>query len=113
VGRELAHMTDEEIAAYRAQPSWPARVAAAHTIPREMRVTDAAALDPDQAARITVPTLLLVGGDSPAWRSEAGSLAAALPDARVAVLGGQGHAADALAPELVAETILPFVRAPH
>ncbi len=113
VARELAHMTDDEIAAYRAQPSWPARVAAAHTIPREARTLRALTLDPAQAGSVTAPTLLLVGGDSPAWKSEAQALAATLPDARVAVLGGQGHAADALAPELVAETILPFLRQPH
>jgi pimeloyl-ACP methyl ester carboxylesterase len=37
-------------------------------------------------------------------------VAAALPDARIAVLEGQGHAADIAAPELVAEQLLAFLR---
>jgi hypothetical protein len=37
-------------------------------------------------------------------------VAAVLPDARVAVLDGQTHTADIIAPELVAEQVLAFLQ---
>jgi pimeloyl-ACP methyl ester carboxylesterase len=51
---------------------------------------------------VTVPTLVLEGGQSP-WLSDgARALAGALPNAELRTLEGQGHdvAADALAPAL-------------
>lgn len=109
VARELANMSDEEIAAYRAQPSWPARVAAARTIPREVATVRELSIDPARVGGITAPTLLLIGEHSPDWASHAHALAEALQTAQVAVLNGQGHAADALAPEFVAEHVLGFL----
>lgn len=103
--------TDEEIAGMRAQPSWQARVAAAPTIPRELAAASQAYFDPAQAATITMPTLLLTGANShdPAVR-DAPTVAAALPDARVEVISGQGHLADVLAPETFASHMLAFLR---
>jgi pimeloyl-ACP methyl ester carboxylesterase len=106
---ELVGLTREELDTVRAQPSWPHRIAAVHTLPREMQAFSKTTFDPEQAARITAPTLLLVGEDSPAWRPEAGTVAAALPDARITVLAGQTHVADLLAPEVVVEPLLTFL----
>lgn len=65
--------------------------------------------NPEQAAKITAPTLLLADSDTPDdWQPE--TVAAALPNARIAVIDGQTHAPDLLAPEVVAETILAFLR---
>jgi pimeloyl-ACP methyl ester carboxylesterase len=109
--REVVMVPEEELAALRARPSWPARVAAAHTIARELRAFADEVLDPGQAARITVPTLLLTGSDSPdPSAADVGAVAAALPDARVVVLPGQQHVADALAPETVAGHVVAFLR---
>lgn len=109
--REVLHMTDEQIDAYRGQPSWPARVAAAHTLPRELRIPPERVFDAERAATVTAPTLLLEGSETPeGFKAAIGVVAAALPDARVAVLDGQGHTADVLAPELVAERLLAFLR---
>jgi pimeloyl-ACP methyl ester carboxylesterase len=59
------------------------------------------------AAAVNVPTLLLIGSESPEdWRQEVEPLAAALPEAEIAVLTGQAHSADVLVPELVAEQLL-------
>jgi pimeloyl-ACP methyl ester carboxylesterase len=109
--REVVRMPEVEIAGLRAQPSWPARVAAAHTIVRELRAVPGLPFDPGQAARITVPTLLLAGSDSgdPSV-AQIEDVAAALPDARIEVLEGQQHVADALAPELVAGHLVAFLR---
>ena len=106
--REFVQMSDQEIDAYRDQPSWQGRVAAAHTIVREERAFQERAFDPEAAATITVPALLLVGEDqSLDWQGE--TVRDALPNARIRVLEGQAHTADIVAPELVAEELLTFL----
>jgi pimeloyl-ACP methyl ester carboxylesterase len=108
--REVVLMPEAEITALRAQPAWPARVGAAPTIVRELRAIPQVLLDPGQAARIAVPTLLLTGSDSDdPFAADLGTVAAALPDARVGVLDGQRHVADILAPELFARRLLAFL----
>jgi len=106
--RDFVHMSDQEIDAYRNQPSWQGRVAAAHTIIREEQAFCERAFDHQQAARITAPTLLIVGDDqSLDWQPE--TVRDALPDARMSVLEGQAHTADIVAPELVANELLTFL----
>jgi len=108
--REVVQVPDEQLALLRSLPAWEARVAAAHTIPRELHVTNTYRLDPARLAGIRVPTLLLLGGDSPAFfRTSTEALGAALPDARVVVLSGQQHAAMDTAPELFAREVLAFL----
>ena len=110
VFREVVLMPEAEITALRAQPAWPARVAAAPTIVRELRAIPQVPFDPGQAARITVPTLLLTGSDSDdPFAADLATVAAALPDARIGVLDGQRHVADILAPELFARRLLAFL----
>jgi pimeloyl-ACP methyl ester carboxylesterase len=112
--REVVLMPGAELAALRAQPSWPGRVAAAPALVRELGAIAGAPLDPGWAARITVPTLLLTGSDSrDPFAADAGAVAAALPDARIGVLAGQQHVADIIAPELVAGHLLAFLRDPR
>jgi pimeloyl-ACP methyl ester carboxylesterase len=109
--REVVRMPEAELAALRAQPSWPARVAAAHTITRELQAISEVPLDPRQAARITVPTLLLTGSVSrDPFAGDVETVAAALPDTRIAVLEGQQHVADIFAPEVVAGHLLGFLQ---
>jgi pimeloyl-ACP methyl ester carboxylesterase len=109
--REVVRMPDEEFAVYRALPAWQARIAAAHTITRESRAEQAARLDPELAATLTVPVLLLVGSDSPeVLTAGVDTVAAALPDARIVVLDGQQHIAMDLVPEAFAEHVLAFLR---
>jgi pimeloyl-ACP methyl ester carboxylesterase len=58
----------------------------------------------DLLAKVSVPTLVLAGGNSSGWfRATAEAIAATVPDARSAVLPGQDHnpADDVLAPALV------------
>jgi len=112
--REVVRMPEAELTALRAQPAWPARVAAAPTITRELRALPEVAFDPAQAARITAPTLLLTGSDSrDPFAADTATVAAALPGARVVVLEGQQHVADILAPELVAGHLVAFLRGPR
>ena len=109
--REVVGMPEEEFAVYRGLPAWQARIAAAHTITRESRGEQAALFDPEQAAKITVPTLLLVGGDSPEFlKAGIDTVAAALPDAHIVVLEGQQHIAIDLVPEIFAKHVVAFLR---
>jgi pimeloyl-ACP methyl ester carboxylesterase len=109
--REVVRMPEEEFAVYRALPAWHARIAAAHTITRESRAEEAARFDPEQAATITVPTLMLVGGDSPDFlKAGVDVVAAELDDARVVVMEGQQHIAIDLVPAVFADHVLAFLR---
>ena len=104
-------MPDRELVAYRALPAWQARLAAAHTISRESRAEQHTPFDPDLAAGITVPTLLLIGGDSPDFiKADSETVAAALPDARIQVIEGQQHIALDLVPGVFADYVVAFLR---
>ena len=108
--REVLDMPAEQFEAYRSQPSWRHRVATAHTIPREIRTEHDHRWDAAVAATITVPVLLVTGGESPeAMRGDPETVAAGLPDARIAVVPGQQHVADVLAPETFAGILLTFL----
>jgi pimeloyl-ACP methyl ester carboxylesterase len=108
--RDVVHMSDDEVGLIKASAAWPARVAAAPTVPRELRAFSEQAFNADWAARITVPVLLLVGGDTPDdIKADPQVVAAALPDARVTVLPGQMHMAHLTDPEGFAATMLSFL----
>ncbi len=88
-------MPAADLAAFRADPIWPLRVAAAPTILREL---DAAEHDPaaglDAFGAVTVPVLQLVGSLSPAaFRTGAGALDARLAHGELAVIDGARHGA--------------------
>jgi pimeloyl-ACP methyl ester carboxylesterase len=109
--RDIAMMSEEEIAGLKAAPTWPARVAAAHTVPRELRAFGAQVFDPSLAAKISAPVLLLVGGESPDQiKADPEAVAAALPNARIRVLEGQAHIAHLSAPEAFAAEVMLFLR---
>lgn len=109
--RELLRMTRQEVDDMRALPSWPGRVAAAPALPRELRAVLQVRLDPAWAAKITAPTLLVTGSESAdPSRRDVPALRAWLPDVRLVVLPGQGHVADVVAPDVVAEQVLGFLR---
>jgi pimeloyl-ACP methyl ester carboxylesterase len=79
-------------------------------VPREIAGETQARLEPEQAARIRVPVLLVTGAEStdPANTGVA-AVAAALPDVRRLVLPGQQHIADILDPETFAAHLLEFL----
>ncbi|MFI6478706.1 alpha/beta fold hydrolase [Nonomuraea sp. NPDC050663] len=90
----------------------PAVQAVAHTLPHDpYEVVSAAsrggATPAEQAAAVSIPTLLLCGGDSFPWMIEsAAQLAAAMPDGRHHVMPGQHHVA---APEVLGPLLTRFV----
>lgn len=95
----------EAVAAMRLDPSWSDAEAAAHTLAYEAAVMGPGnALPAQRLAAITQPTLVLTGGNSPAWMTNAGTaVAGTIPVAVHRVLAGQMHnvSPQALAPELL------------
>lgn len=107
---EVVSMPDHEFERYRKLPAWPARVAAAHTLPREDLAQKQYRLDEKRCNDITVPTLLLTGGDSPTFFKDAAQrIAAATPNCRIVVLPGQQHIAIDTAPDLFVDKVLAFL----
>ncbi len=106
----VVELRPKELDQLRRSPVWASRVAAVHTVPRELRAEIELSLEADRFAGLQVPTLLLLGSESPEWAHLATqALAAALPDARVVLLEGQGHAATVTAPDLLASEIAGFL----
>jgi pimeloyl-ACP methyl ester carboxylesterase len=109
--KQVSGMSDAQIDELRGTPSWDARLAAAPTIPRELRAEAGWRFQPVRYARLRVPTLLLVGEQSPAWaRRSTDAVSGALPDVLVRELQGQGHSATLYAPELLAGELTAFLR---
>ena len=92
--REVVGLSEADLAAYRTNPVWPVRVAAAPTIVREMD----AELDPvaslDVLGRVRQPVLQILGGASlPVFRDGVAALEDRLTDGTVLVIPGAAHAA--------------------
>lgn len=109
--REVVHAPPHELEQLRSLPSWPARVAAAHTIPREMCGSDGYVFEPNRFSGLRTPTLLLLGGDSPPFlRAATEAVHSALPNSRIVTLPGQQHTAINTAPELFVREVLQFLQ---
>jgi len=110
--REVLEFSEEELEQFRASPTWPMRVAAAHTVPRELRAEERYRPDPEQFRSFTVPALLVLGSESPVWAHQGTELArTVLLNARVIVLPEQGHLAIMTAPELFTTEVVRFLQA--
>jgi pimeloyl-ACP methyl ester carboxylesterase len=84
------------IALMRRLPVWPKLRRVAHTLPYDMTIVApfqrGAALPTDRWEDVAVPTLVMVGGKSPAWLHHSGqALADVLPNASHRVVEGQTH----------------------
>jgi pimeloyl-ACP methyl ester carboxylesterase len=110
---ELAGCSAEQIERAKGDPSWPGRVASAHTVVRETRAEEDYRFDPARFAGLAIPTLLLTGSQTPGeLAASTNLLAVALPRARVVTMAGQGHVAMLTAPELVTRELLGFLGLP-
>jgi len=90
----IVGMSEAELDAYRANPVWPARVAAAHTILRELEAEASPAASLDALGKARAPVLLLLGSTSRSpFRIGTEALAARLADGAVHVIDGAAHAA--------------------
>ena len=108
---EIVGVPPHEMELLTSAPSWPGRVAAAHTIPREARAEESYRLPADQVGKLSIPVLLLLGGDSPPLAGRVSAmLEKTLPNARTVVMPGQQHIAMDTGPDLLIGAVVGFWR---
>ncbi len=108
--QDIVHVPPHEMEMLRSAPSWQARIAAAHTILREMRGSNEYVFEPANFNSLATPTLLLLGGDSPVFfKAGIEAVHAALPNSQVVVMPGQQHTAMNTAPELFTRAVFQFL----
>jgi pimeloyl-ACP methyl ester carboxylesterase len=107
---EAGDSTPEELSLLRAHRDWPARIEAAHTIPREMMSVRDYSFEPARFTNVLVPTLFLLGSESsPYYKAATKTLCAALAHGRIVLLPEQQHEGVITAPGLVLEEVLDFL----
>lgn len=100
--RELVRMPPHELE--------QTRLATVHTIPREFRAAEAYRFEPERFKQLPVPTMMLLGGDSPPFaRKNVEQWHDTLPDSRMVVLPGQQHIAMDTAPDLFVREVRTFL----
>jgi pimeloyl-ACP methyl ester carboxylesterase len=110
--RDVAKLPPDVLDLLRDDPSWLASVAAAHTLPREMRAVEAYVLNAVRLRGLVTPTQVLLGGDTlPSIKAAAEAVDEALPNSRMVVMAGQGHVAMNTGAELFTTEVLRFLTA--
>jgi pimeloyl-ACP methyl ester carboxylesterase len=106
---EIPRVPPDQLALMQSKPAWQARVAAAHTIVRELRAHQRYAFDASRFRGVETPTLFLLGGASPPFFKAAIDAGhEAVRSSRVVVMPGQTHVAIDTAPDLFARDVLAW-----
>ncbi len=99
----------EAVAGMRQTPIWPLFESVAPTLAYDDAIMGDGSVPTDGAKAVKVPTLVLDGGNSPAFMKHAAdALASVLPNAQRRTLPGQTHD---VAPEILAPVLIEFYRA--
>ncbi len=110
--RQLSGYDEDAIEELAGSPMWAARRRIVPTVPRELRAALAHGFDRAALAELPMPTLLLVGTESPRWAVRSvDACTDAIPGAERRMLDGQGHSANMTAPELLAAELGRFFAA--
>lgn len=110
--REVVRMPEHEFTLYRQLPMWQERIRLVPTILREQLAEEAYRFDATRFADLHVPTLFLLGGDSPPLFRQATEIAdAALPASRIVIMPGQQHIAMDTAPDVFVGEVIRFLLA--
>ncbi|HEY6118674.1 MAG TPA: alpha/beta hydrolase [Pyrinomonadaceae bacterium] len=109
--QEVVMISPNEIAAMKARPSWPARVAHVDSQIREIRALSGYRFDAKRIRKVKVPTLLLTGSKtaSPQLKKAISGLMESLPNRTLIVFEGQEHNAMDTIPEKFAEAVVNFL----
>ncbi|NOQ37129.1 MAG: alpha/beta fold hydrolase, partial [Methylococcaceae bacterium] len=101
---EIVGASNKEIGIIKNADTWDERVAAAHTILRELQVVDSYVFEAEKFQAVIVPTLLFLGAESPERRRViANTLEQSLPNSSIVELLGQQHGAVRTAPDLLVD----------
>jgi pimeloyl-ACP methyl ester carboxylesterase len=103
---KVVGIPEQVVAQLRHAPFRPALEATAHTLVYEASIVGDLTLPTAQMKSIKAPTLVIYGGESPAFMGNAAkALAKTIPDARVRGLDGQSHD---IVPMALAPVLLEF-----
>jgi pimeloyl-ACP methyl ester carboxylesterase len=109
--REIVRMPEYELNDYRQLPVWQTRVSLTPTIPRELGIGRTYQFTPERFANLRIPTLLLLGGDSPDEVKGGTKLVhSALPKSKAVILPGQQHIAMDIDPDLFVREVTQFLK---
>jgi pimeloyl-ACP methyl ester carboxylesterase len=104
----MVGIPDQMIAGMRSSPYWQAGERLAPTLAYDAAVMGDNTIPTERFARITVPTLVLAGSESPRFLQDAAAHAAAsIPGACHDVLAGQDHDVDA---RVIAQAVADFAQ---
>ena len=107
---EVVGMSDEALAAYRANPIWQSRAAAAGTILRELEAELEPAASLEALGLVRQPVLQILGTASlPVFHEATGALDARLADGRIARIDGARHAAHHTHPDAFVAAVRGFL----
>lgn len=88
----LVGMPQPMIEQVKQSPYFPAMAAMAHTLPYDVALANGGVAPTGRLEKVTVPTLAIAGGASPAWATNAAQVIAEyVPEATYVVLQGQDH----------------------
>ena len=108
--REIARMPEHEIELQKTKPGYAAKLESIHTVIFELQAVQLYKFNAAKMGKVTIPVMLLLGGDSPPFFRESAELAhAALPNSRIVVLPGQQHIAMDTAPDLFVREVTSFL----
>jgi pimeloyl-ACP methyl ester carboxylesterase len=108
--REVVGMDDAGLARFRADPVWPLRVAAAHTIPRELEGERSAPASLEALGAVAVPVLQVLGTASvPAFHEATMALDARLARGSIVRIEGTAHAAHHTHPDAFVAAVEAYV----
>jgi pimeloyl-ACP methyl ester carboxylesterase len=103
---DVVGLPAQMVAGMEGAPFWAGLEAMTHTLPYDLALTAYQGVPADDLARITVPVLVLGGGNSPDWfRASVAATTAAIPGARLVMLEGQDHGAP---PEVLTPVLTEF-----
>ena len=111
--RTVVGMNDEGIAAFRADPVWPLRVAAALTIVRELEASNDPVAGLEALSATPRPVLQVLGSISPpAFEINTRAFAERLRNGRLAVIEGAAHGAHHTHPAAFGAVVEAFLDNP-
>jgi pimeloyl-ACP methyl ester carboxylesterase len=103
----------QELGEMKTLAMWQQMVRSTPIILRELESVDCFGLAAEDYPDWNIPTLLILGGDSPPqYRATIEALNAVLRGSQIAVLEGQQHTAIKTAPDLFAQRIVDFLTGP-
>jgi len=113
--REIVMLSPSEVTAMKARPSWPGLVATIQSSIRQSRALARYRFDPKRMHTLTVPTLLLTGGEtaSPTLKRAISALLDTLPNRGLFVFEGQQHNAMDTVPQQFADAVATFLLSPE